>query len=73
MISIISETERGGGGMIVTDLTTIYPAKAHAHDGLLFDVGVMDFNKYGGDLTFRITRAARQDAGSDGEVRLCFL
>jgi acyl-CoA thioesterase FadM len=23
---------------------------------LLFEVGVMDFNKYGGDITFRITR-----------------
>ena len=28
----------------------------HARDQLLFEVGVMDFNTYGGDITFRITR-----------------
>jgi acyl-CoA thioesterase FadM len=25
---------------------------------LLFEVGVMDFNRYGGDITFRISRPA---------------
>ncbi|MEG2033876.1 MAG: thioesterase family protein, partial [Janthinobacterium sp.] len=37
-------------------LATTYRAEAHARDQLLFEVGVMDFNKYGGDITFRITR-----------------
>jgi acyl-CoA thioesterase FadM len=50
------ETERDGSGIIVTDLATTYRAEAHARDQLLFEVGVMDFNKYGGDITFRITR-----------------
>ena len=49
----VGETERDG---IVTDLATTYRAEAHARDQLLFEVGVMDFNKYGGDVTFRITR-----------------
>ncbi|PZR33698.1 MAG: thioesterase, partial [Ectopseudomonas oleovorans] len=35
-----------------------YRAEAHARDQLLFEVGVMDFNRYGGDITFRITRPA---------------
>src|SRR3954465_9526826 len=52
----IAETERDGTGIIVTDLATTYRAEAHARDQLLFEVGVMDFNKYGGDITFRVSR-----------------
>ncbi|MBP0637829.1 thioesterase family protein [Cupriavidus sp. AcVe19-6a] len=47
-----------GFGIIVTDLATMYRNEAHARDQLLFEVGVMDFNKYGGDIIFRITRPA---------------
>ncbi|MEX6504468.1 thioesterase family protein [Pseudomonas zhanjiangensis] len=54
----IEETQEDGTGIIVTDLATTYRAEAHARDQLLFEVGVMDFNKYGGDITFRITRPA---------------
>ena len=69
MISMISEArarflfefgvrdiEADGTGIIITDLATTYRAEAHARDQLLFEVGVMDFNKYGGDITFRVTR-----------------
>jgi len=69
MISMISEArarflyEYGdeaassdGIGTIVTDLATTYKAEAHARDLLLFEVGVADFNKYGGDVVFRISR-----------------
>jgi acyl-CoA thioesterase FadM len=52
----VAETEADGTGIIVTDLATAYRAEAHARDQLLFEVGVMDFNKYGGDIIFRITR-----------------
>jgi acyl-CoA thioesterase FadM len=52
----IAESERDGTGIIVTDLATTYRAEAHARDQLLFEVGVMDFNKYGGDIIFRVTR-----------------
>ncbi|NIA54625.1 thioesterase [Massilia sp. TW-1] len=52
----VAEAERDGTGIIVTDLATTYRAEAHARDQLLFEVGVMDFNKYGGDITFRVTR-----------------
>lgn len=54
----VQETEPDGTGIIVTDLATAYRAEAHARDQLLFEVGVMDFNKYGGDVTFRVTRPA---------------
>lgn len=50
------EVRADGIGTIVTDLATTYKAEAHARDQLLFEVGVMDFNKYGGDITFRISR-----------------
>ncbi|MBC3870651.1 thioesterase family protein [Undibacterium oligocarboniphilum] len=56
----IRETANSGIGIIVTDLATTYKAEAHARDQLLFEVGVMDFNQYGGDITFRITRPADQ-------------
>lgn len=45
-------------GIIVTDLATMYRSEAHARDQLRFEVGVMDFNKYGGDIIFRISRPA---------------
>lgn len=51
----IEETQADDTGIIVTDLVTTYKTEAHARDQLLFEVGVMDFNKYGGDITFRIT------------------
>ncbi|HJV80848.1 thioesterase family protein [Noviherbaspirillum sp.] len=54
----IEENRDDGVGIIVTDLATTYKTEAHARDHLLFEVGVMDFNKYGGDITFRITRPA---------------
>jgi acyl-CoA thioesterase FadM len=54
----IQETKEDNVGIIVTDLATTYKTEAHARDRLLFDVGVMDFNKYGGDIMFRITRPA---------------
>lgn len=45
-------------GFIVTDLAITYRAEAHARDQLRFEVGVMDFNRYGGDVIFRISRPA---------------
>ena len=54
----IEETQEDGVGIIITDLATNYRAEAHARDQLLFEVGVMDFNRYGGDITFRISRPA---------------
>ncbi|MYM36014.1 thioesterase [Duganella sp. FT50W] len=52
----LQETGTDGLGIIVTDLATTYKAEAHARDQLIFEVGVMDFNQYGGDIVFRITR-----------------
>jgi acyl-CoA thioesterase FadM len=45
-----------GLGIVVTDLATLYKAEAFVRDELLFEVGVMDFNRYGGDITYRVTR-----------------
>ncbi len=56
----VCETEADRTAIIVTDLATTYHAESHARDQLLFEVGVMDFNKYGGDITFRITRLRDQ-------------
>ena len=54
----IQELRQGGVGLIVTDLAASYKAEAYARDVLRFDVGLMDFNPYGDDFMFRITRPA---------------
>lgn len=57
LFAMTGESAAGDGpGIIVTDLATTYRNEAYARDSLRFDVGVMDFNRYGGDITFRITR-----------------
>src|SRR5690606_16417863 len=52
----IRETADNGTGIIATDLPTLDRAEAHARDHLLFAVADMDFERYGGDAIFRITR-----------------
>jgi acyl-CoA thioesterase FadM len=47
--------------LLITDLMATYKKSAFGHDILQFDVGVMDFNKYGGDIIFRVTRPATTD------------
>ena len=54
----IQELRSGGVGLIVTDLAASYRAEAYARDVLRFEVGLMDFNRYGGDFIFRISRPA---------------
>lgn len=54
----VSDRGADGMGIIVTDLATSYKAEAHARDELLFEVGLADFNRYGGDITFRVSRPA---------------
>lgn len=53
----ISEGNSGGEGIIVTDLATMYQSESFFPEMLRFEVGVMDFNKYGGDFVFRVTKA----------------
>lgn len=56
----VRETDADGAGIIVTDLAATYRAEARARDQLLFEIGVMDFNRYGGDITFRVSRPQDQ-------------
>ncbi|MBQ0741678.1 MAG: thioesterase family protein [Pseudomonas sp.] len=53
----IEEVSDKDTGIIVTDLATTYKREAFARDALIFEVGMMDLNKYGGDIIFRITKA----------------
>lgn len=50
-----------GLSLLVTDLLATYKKSAFGRDILQFEVGVMDFNKYGGDIIFRVTRPATGD------------
>ena len=45
-----------GLNILVTDIMATYKAPAFGRDVLTFEVGVMDFNKYGGDIIFRVSR-----------------
>ena len=53
----IEEVSVNDVGIIVTDLATTYRREAFARETLLFEVGLMDLNKYGGDIIFRITKS----------------
>lgn len=54
----IQEADDDGTGMIVTDLATMYQSESFFPEVLRFEVGLMDFNKYGGDFVFRVSKAA---------------
>ena len=56
----IDETGRDGPGILVADLAVKYRAEAHRHDALLFETGFCDFNKYGADIIYRVSRPADQ-------------
>jgi acyl-CoA thioesterase FadM len=51
-----TESNVDGLGLMVTDLATIYKAECFAGDELAFEVGVMDFNKYGCDIIYRVSK-----------------
>ena len=53
----IEEVSVNDTGIIVTDLATTYKQEAFARDKLVFEVGLMDLNRYGGDIIFRISKA----------------
>lgn len=53
----IPEAGSDGTGVIVTDLATMYQSESFFPETLRFEVGLMDFNKYGGDFVFRVTKA----------------
>jgi acyl-CoA thioesterase FadM len=50
------ECDRVDVGIIITDLVTAYRSESFAQENLKFEVGLMDFNKYGADITFRVTK-----------------
>ena len=53
----VEEGGEDGSGIIVTDLATMYQSESFFPEMLRFEVGLMDFNKYGGDFVFRVTKA----------------
>ncbi|GAA3579374.1 hypothetical protein GCM10022265_29920 [Marinobacter xestospongiae] len=52
----IEETDNQEVGIIVTDLATMYQAESFFPEMLRFEVGMMDFNRYGGDIVFRVSK-----------------
>lgn len=58
----VEETDDSGNGIIVTDLATMYQAESFFPELLKFEVGMTDFNKYGGDIVFRVSKVANGQA-----------
>lgn len=54
----VDETGQSGLGIIVTDLATIFQGESFYGERLRFDVGLTEFNRYGGDFAFRVTRVS---------------
>lgn len=50
------ECSREDVGIIITDLVTAYRSESFAQENLRFEVGLTDFNKYGADIIFRVTK-----------------
>jgi acyl-CoA thioesterase FadM len=50
------EFSRENLGIVITDLVTEYRSESFAQENLRFEVGLMDFNKYGADIIFRVTK-----------------
>ena len=50
------EFSRENVGIIITDLITAYRSESFAQENLRFEVGLTDFNKYGADIIFRVTK-----------------
>lgn len=53
----IQEVSEDDIGIIVTDLATMYQGESFYPEVLSFEVGMTDFNRYGGDFVFRVTKA----------------
>ena len=50
------EFNTDGTGIVITDLITQYRKESFAQDNLKFEVGLMDMNKYGADIIFRVSK-----------------
>ncbi|MDO5696691.1 MAG: thioesterase family protein [Dermatophilus congolensis] len=50
--------EHSNPAIIVGDLAVVYKAESFRQDELVFEVGVTDENRYGGDIVYRVTRPA---------------
>ena len=53
-----TDRDAEGLAMVVGDVVVQYESEALYGETLRIDMTPMDFNKYGGDITFRITRPA---------------
>lgn len=57
----VKEEDIFGLGIVITDLATQYLKETRARETLVFEVGINDINKYGGDFIFRVTNKRTGD------------
>jgi len=51
-----SETDIEGCTIVISDLAVVYKAQARHGDRLTFEMAAKEFNKYGCDIFYRVTR-----------------
>ncbi len=52
----ILEVQSDFDGLLYTDLASQYISRVVAHEELIFEVGLINPNQYGGDIAIRVTR-----------------
>lgn len=57
---------------LVTDQVIVYRAESRGREVLRFEVGLTDFNKYGGDFVYRISRATDGKRIADAKTGFVF-
>lgn len=67
-----SEADIGGLGIMVTDLAAMYKSECFAGELLSFEVGVTDFNKYGCDVIYRVTKNDRETLVAEAKNGIVF-
>lgn len=61
-----------GLGIMVTDLVVTFRAESFVGDVLTFHVGLMDFNKYGCDVIYRVKNNAKDTLVAEAKTGIVF-
>lgn len=66
------EFDIGGLGIAVSDLAVVFKAEAFLGETLIFDVALADFNKYGCDMYYRVTKKGEGTLVAEAKTGIVF-
>lgn len=67
-----SETDIEGCAIVISDLAAIYKSQARHGDRLKIEIAATDFNKYGCDIFYRVTRVPEQTLVLEAKTGIVF-